>query len=112
MTSSEGKPTGRVGKVEAIGDGHGVTLFDAENRALATFTFSDAMEALHHETVLRAILRRATAVVAPRDVVDAREEIARLKRTMVEARKVVKEASDALEGKDAPAGWIAPPVKN
>jgi methylglyoxal synthase len=66
VTNSEGKPTGRVGKVEAIGDDHGITVFDAENRALAIFTFHDPMEALHHETALRAILRRATAVVAPR----------------------------------------------
>jgi hypothetical protein len=112
MTSSEGNPTGRVGKIERIGDEHGFTLFDAENRALATFRFGDAMEALHHETVLRAILRRATAVVAPRDVVEARDEIARLRRAMVEARNIVGEASDALEGKDVPVGWIAPPVKN
>src|SRR5580704_4600292 len=110
MTSTEGKPTGRVGKVERIGDDHGVTLFDAENRALATFMFHDPMEALRHETELRAILRRATAVVAPRDVVEARDEIARLRRTAAEAKKVVGEALDALEGKGVPAGWVAPPV--
>ena len=61
---------------------------------------------------LRAILRLATAVVAPRSVVETRDEIERLRRTLVEARKLAGEALDALDRKGVLTGWIAPPVKN
>jgi hypothetical protein len=44
--------------------------------------------------------------------VETRDEIERLRRTLVEARKLAGEALDALDRKGVLTGWIAPPVKN
>jgi len=104
MTSSEGKPPAASAKVEAIGDGHGVTLFDAEKSSSGDLHVQRRDGSATSRNCPSgdscAALRRSWH---PGMSWTRREEIARLKRTMVGSEEGCKRGLGRLwKGKMRP----------